>query len=86
MADTKKTSQKDKIKASMKNDINQIQTTADLLSGKGTIGTSKLNSSKKQSSTSPNKVDDPKNLTKFMHFIEKKYAKSLIKVEIKKDI
>ncbi len=88
MAEAQKTAgdkQKEKIKSSMKSEISGVQNTADLLSGKGTIGTSKLNSSKKQT-TSSVKLDDSKNLAKFINFIEKKYGKSLIKVQIKKDL
>jgi hypothetical protein len=76
--------QKAKIKSSMETEIKGLQDTADILSGKGTIGTSKLNSSKKQSDPFA-KIDDPKNLAKFINFMEAKYSKSLIKIQIKKE-
>lgn len=84
MAEAQKTAgdkQKEKIKSSMKSEISGVQNTADLLSGKGTVGTSKLK--KKQLEV---KVDDPKNVKKFINFLEKTYGQSLIKVQIKKDL
>lgn len=84
MAEAQKTAgdkQKGKIKSSMKSEISGVQNTADLLSGKGTVGTSKLK--KKQLEV---KVDDPKNVKKFINFLEKTYGQSLIKVQIKKDL
>ena len=72
-----------KIKASMRKDINGITDTADLLTGKQSAST-RLTSGKKVDDPFK-QLDDPKNLTKFLKFMEAKYAKNkLIHVELKK--
>lgn len=75
-----------KIRKTMKRDIDGVISTADMLAGKGAIGTSKLNSGKKASDPFA-KLDDPKNLGKFIKFMETKYAQTkFMHVEIKKEI
>lgn len=72
------------IRKGMENDIKATLNTADLLSGKGQIGNARLNSSKKVNDPFA-KLDDPKNINKFLKFMESKYGKGVIKIELKKE-
>lgn len=79
-----KDKQKARIKKGMKSDIEATLNTADILSGKKVIGSSKLNSGKKVSDPFA-EIDNPKNLNKFLNFMEKEYTShKFIKVKLAK--
>lgn len=73
-----------RIRKSMENDINGTINTADLLSGKGAIGTTRINSSKKIKDPFA-ELDNSKNINKFLKFIEDRYEKDGADLELKKE-
>ena len=68
-----------RIKRLMKQDIDGVISTADLLAGKTNYPT-KINKKVKD----PFAKDDPKHLPKFLKFMEASYRKGLFKVELKR--
>lgn len=72
------------IQKRMKADIDDINNTADMLSGKAPIGSSRVNSGKKIKDPFA-KLDDTVKLNKFLDFMESQYKKSsLIKINLSK--